>query len=27
MIREAGRQPVERDALYNPVTPIPLTLQ
>ncbi|WP_337287010.1 CofH family radical SAM protein [Candidatus Methylomirabilis sp.] len=24
MIRETGRQPVERDALYNPVTPIPL---
>jgi aminodeoxyfutalosine synthase len=24
MIRETGRQPVERDALYNPVTPISL---
>ena len=24
MIHEAGRQPVERDALYNPLTPIPL---
>lgn len=23
MIREAGRQPVERDALYNPLSPIP----
>ncbi len=25
MIRETGRQPVERDALYNPVTSIPLS--
>lgn len=24
MIRETGRQPIERDALYSPVTPIPL---
>ena len=24
MIRETGRQPVERDALYNPVIPIPI---
>lgn len=25
MIRETGRQPVERDALYNPVTPVPIS--